>query len=260
MRANLQKAKAFCENMYMHRWLLRVAGMCLVATCIASYSSAVVRADPPLQSANFRFDESSLGSGGLIQSSSNNFQLDSSLGDLGVGNSASGNFQLQAGSKTTPDPTLSFAITSASPDFGSFSSSAPSVATATFSVTNYTSYGYVVQIAGNAPTNGAHTISALSSNATSTFGIEQFGINLVANSSPLAFGADPDHGQFGVGSASANYSTPGEFRYVSGETIASAPETSGETIYTISYLVNVSSLTPGGKYTSNQTIVVTGTY
>jgi hypothetical protein len=244
----------------MSRWLLRIAGLCLAATCIASYSSAVVRADQPLQSTNYRFDESSIGAGGLIQSSSNNFQIDSALGDLGVGDSASSNFQVQAGSKTTPDPALSFAITSANPDFGSFSSSGTSVATATFSVTNYTSYGYVVQIAGDAPTNGGHTITALSSNDSSQFGIEQFGINLVANSSPFTFGANPDHGQFGVGSAAANYDTPDEFRFVSGETIASAPESSGETIYTISYLVNVSSLTPGGRYTSGQTIVVTGTY
>jgi hypothetical protein len=244
----------------MSRWLLRISGMCMVALIFASYSTISARADPPLQSTNYRFDESSLGAGGLIQSSSSNFQSSSSIGDLGVGNSASSNFQIQAGSQTSPDPTLAFAINNGATNLGSFSPSGPAYATATFTVSNYTSYGYVVQIFGNAPTNGAHTITPLASTGTSTFGTEQFGINLVANTSPLSFGADPNHGQFGSGSATANYGTDGSFRFVDGETIAQATQSSGVTTYTISYLVNVSSLTPGGQYTSNQTLVVTGTY
>ena len=232
--------------------------MVLLAVC-ASYFSTVAYADP-LVSPNYRFDESSIGAGGLIQSSSANFQSSSSISDLGVGESASAGYKIQAGSQTTNDPALAFAITSATPNFGSFSPSGPATATATFSVSNYTSYGYVVQIAGNPPSNGSHTITAMATNDTSHFGTEQFGINLVANTSPLSFGANPDHGQFGFGSAATNYNTDGSFRFVSGETIASAPESSGVTNYTISYLVNVSSLTPGGQYSSGQTIIVTGTY
>lgn len=226
----------------------------------ASYSTVVVHADPPQQSTNYRFDESTIGAGGLIQSSSSNFQADSSLSDLGIGSAASSNYQLQAGSKTTNDPALSFVINSGNVNLGSFSASGPTTSTATFTVSNYTSYGYVVQIFGNAPDNGGHTITAMSSTGTSQFGIEQFGINLVANTSPLTFGADPDHGQFGTGTAASNYGTTNQFRYVSGETIAQAPESSGVTTYTISYLVNVSSLTHGGQYQSGQTIIVTGTY
>lgn len=244
----------------MSRWILRTAVICLLVIVCASYSNAAVRADPPLQSTNFRFDESSIGAGGLIQSNSANFQGSSSISDLGVGQSASTNYQIQAGSQTTNDPTLSFEIISGSPNLGSFSSSGPTVTTATFSVSNYTSYGYVVQLFGTAPTNGSHVITPMSSTGSSSFGTEQFGINLVANTSPISFGDDPDHGQFGSGAATANYSTDGQFRFVSGETIAQATQSSGKTIYTISYLVNVSSLTPGGQYASNQTIVVTGTY
>jgi hypothetical protein len=85
-------------------------------------------------------------------------------------------------------------------------------------------------------------------------------MNLVANTSPISFGANPDHGQFGFGSASTNYGTANNFRFVNGETIASAPKSSGQTIYTISYLVNVNSLTPGGNYTSSQTLICTGTF
>lgn len=213
-----------------------------------------------LQSANYKFDETSIGSGGLIQSSSANYGATTAIGDLSVGNTASSNYQINTGSKTTNDPALSFSLTSGAINFGSFTASNATVTTATFSVSNYTSYGYVVQIVGNSPTNGSHVIPAMTTTGPSIAGVEQFGINLVANTSPSSFGANPDNGQFGFGVAAPNYNTSNQYRYVSGETIAMAPKSSGITNYTISYVVNVASLTPGGQYTSNQTIIVTGTY
>lgn len=213
-----------------------------------------------LESPNYRFDESTVGSGGLIQSSSANYTATSAAGDLAIGEASSANYNLEAGSKTSPDPALSFNIPHSDINFGNFTSSSAATTTSTFSVSNYTSYGYVVQIFGDPPMNGPHTIDAMDTTGPSMIGIDQFGINLVANTSPKSFGANPDQGQFGFGTATPNYNTANEFRYVSGETIASAPKSSGVTTYTISYLVNVSSLTPGGRYDSHQTLVVTGTY
>jgi hypothetical protein len=243
----------------MSRWLARWLGSCLLVAYYIINMATVVYAEPSPQSTNYRFDESVIDAGGLIQSSSTNFKTDSALGDVGIGNAASTNFQIEAGSKTTNDPALAFSVAGAA-DFGSFSSTTAATATSTFSVLNYTSYGYVVQIAGNPPTNGSHTITAMGTTGGSTTGTEQFGINLVANTSPVSFGANPDHGQFGFGAATTNYGTANQFRYVSGETIASAPKSSGLTTYTMSYIVNVTSLTPGGQYTSGQTLIVTGTY
>lgn len=214
-----------------------------------------------LQSANYRLDETSIGSGGLIQSASTNYQTRSTAGDLGVGNSASGGYQIEAGSQTTSDPTLSFAFISSNANFGDFSSSNTSISTTSFSVVNYTSYGYVIQITGSPPTNGAHTITAISPTADIPLvGTEQFGINLVANTVPSNFGANPDNGQFGFGQVNSSYSTPNKFLYIDGATIANAPKSSGKTIYTISYIVNVEGLTPGGQYSTGQTIIITGTY
>lgn len=213
-----------------------------------------------LQSNNYRFDESTIGSGGLVQSSSANYQATDALGDVAIGTAASANYQVQAGSKTSPDPTLSLAINSTVASFGTFSPTTAATTTATFSVSNYTSYGYVVHTTGTPPQNGSYTIPALTTETTSQVGTKQFGINLVANTSPTSVGANPDHGQFGVGSAATNYSTPNQYRFVSGEAIATAPSSSGVTTYTITYLVNVDNLTVSGQYTTNQTIVVTGTY
>ena len=243
----------------MSKGLAGWAGLFLMVAYSIGAATTSVSAVVP-QSNNYRFDESTVGSGGLIQSSSANFQGSNASGDLAIGNSASENFQVESGSQTTNDPTLKFAINRADANFGSFSASTPTVATATFSVANYTAYGYVVQIVGTPPTNGTHIIDALPTETASQTGIEQFGVNLVANTLPESVGANPNNGQFGFGEAAPNYNTSNVYRYVSGETIAKAPKSSGLTTYTLSYLINVDSLTPGGQYTSDQTLIVTGTY
>jgi hypothetical protein len=214
------------------------------------------------QSTSFKLSESSIGAGSTVQSSSSNFKASDAVGDLTVGNSSSTNFQANSGNKTPNDPNLAVSITSGNIAFPNFSAATASVATATFSVLNYTSYGYVVLIAGTTPTNGTKTIPAMgtSTPAASSPGTEQFGINLVANTSPTSFGANPNNGNYGFGSTVANYNTPNSFRYVNGETIAQATKSSGITNYTISYVINVAGLTPGGQYTTNQTLIVTGTY
>lgn len=213
-----------------------------------------------LASPNYKLDESVVGAGGLNQSSSTNYKVSEATGDIAVGDAASSTVQIKAGSNTTNDPALSFSFISPNANFGIFTPASSSVSTASFSVSNYTSYGYVVQIFGNAPSNGSHTIAAMATTGDPTPGTDQFGINLVANTAPVSVGANPDNGQFGFGSVTTDYSTSNKYRYASGETIAQALKSSGKTIYTISYLINVAGLTPGGQYNSNQTIIITGTY
>jgi hypothetical protein len=241
----------------MLKWFRGIISVGIIALgCVSSFVSVA----HALQSTNYRFDETEIGNGGLVQSSSASYQSSSSIGDLSIGNAASTNFQIEAGSQTTADPSLSFIINNGATSLGDFSATQPAVATSTFTVSNYTSYGYIVQITGSPPSNSGHTISAMGSNDSSHTGTEQFGINLVANTLPVSVGANPFHGLFAVGSAFGNYATSNSYRYVSGETVASAPKSSGVTTYTLTYLVNVSPLTPGGIYTSDQTLIVVGTY
>lgn len=236
-----------------HRGVVTAFCMCLFFVTPVAYAET-------LQSTNYKLDESSIGTSSPLGQSSSNFNLSSGVGDIGVGNASSSNFQINAGSKTNADPVLAFSVTSTAANFGVFSPTLASTSTATFSVLDYTSYGYTVQIVGKAPSNGAHTIAALNTAASSQTGTEQFGINLVANTSPTSVGANPDNGSFGFGSVSANYNTPNSYRYVSGDTIARADKSSGVTNYTLTYLVNVAGLTPGGQYKSNQTLIVLGSY
>ena len=217
-------------------------------------------------STNFRIDESFIGPGGVLESNSTNYSTAPGqhvIGNPAGGESASTNYQNKNGNPTTDDPSLTCLVDSSSVNFGAFSTSTTATATATFRVLNYTSYGYIVQIVGATPNSGAHNLTALSSNSASTTGTEQFGINLVANTSPTTFGANPvqvPDSSFSFGSAASNYNTANSYRYVSGETIATATKSSGETDYTISYLVNVSTTTAGGSYSGNQAIVCVGTY
>lgn len=213
-----------------------------------------------LESSNYRIDESAISTGNLLQSSSANYKALDGINDLAIGNSASSNYQVNAGTKTDPYPWLSVIILSSNASFGVLSPATASTATASFSVVNYTSYGYVVQIEGSTPKNGAHTLPAMTTESSQA-GIEQFGMNLVANTQPTnPLGANPDNGQFGYGTVNANYATTNTFHYSDGSIIASAPKSSGVTTYTISYVMNVQPLTPGGKYQTGQSLVVTGTY
>lgn len=214
-----------------------------------------------LRSSNYSLDETFLGGGGLSESASANFQQRDGISDTGVGESSSTNFNSRSGYTTDGEPMLTFIVNSTSAPFNTaFSTTAVSYATATFSVKNYTSYGYNVTINGTAPKNGNYTLAALAANAGSSPGTEQFGINLRANT---GFGADPVQvpgSTWSFGAASTNYNTANSYRYVPGEEIANAPKSSGETDFTISFIANVKGITPGGSYSSGQQLICVGTY
>jgi hypothetical protein len=241
-----------------------VWGGLLLLVCLLGIPGVIVYAQGA--SNGYRIDESFIGPGGRLESGSTNFLLapgQQSTGNIGVGESGSNNFGVQSGSTTTNDPSLACSVGASNINFGNFSTTVTSTATATFSVLNYTAYGYNVAIIGNTPSNGSHNLTGMNPTAASSTGTEQFGINLVANNAPTTFGANPvqvPDNTFSFGTASANYGTTDNYRYVPGETIATAPRSSGQTDYTISYVVNVSNLTPGGDYTGGQTLVCTGTY
>jgi len=231
--------------------------MAVIITGMAPASFAVTS-----QSSNFVFDETSLGGVGTTNTqSSTDYKVSTSVGIIGFGTSADASLQIKAGHQTTNDPALAFGIDSSNVNFGTFSAASTAVGTASFQAIDYTSYGYVVQIEGSPLTlaGSTHTIPAMAPGAPQV-GTEQYGINLVANTSPTIFGANPNDGQFGYGVAATGYNTANSYQYNNGDTIASSPKSSGQTIFTISYIVDVSGLTPGGEYTTAETLICTATY
>lgn len=220
-----------------------------------------VRAET-LKSSNYSVDESFIGGGGLINENSANFKAAESIGDAAIGLSNSTSFGSNSGYTTDNDPALTFFITPGPINFPPLSATGTATATSTFSVLNYTSFGYQVVITGGTPTNDGHSIPAPSAQTSSQVGTEQYGINLVHNVSPSTLGADPDNGNptFGYGGAATGYDTANVYKYVAGDIIATAPRSSGKTNYTISYILNAAPLTPGGQYTTAHELICTGTY
>lgn len=242
------------------------------ATCAGSVSC----------STSYGITENELGGIGDFSSHSSNYSFvpgtddgGSTLGDTFVGNSSSTNYQTNSGFNTTAQPYLGFYVNTSSVNFGTVTPGTAATATATFDVTDYTSYGYAVNIIGNPPSMGGHQLTALATDVASDAAAEQFGINTVKNTSPInPLGDDPlqvpdnvyTGSKFSFGMAGTGIGTPyaqaNKFRYVSNDSnpIASANKSSGDTRFTISFLMNATNTTPGGKYTGSLTLVATGTY
>lgn len=242
--------------------------------------------DPTMTSSSYSAVETQIGGNGQFNSSSANYSINpntddggSSLGESAVGNSSSANYQTNAGFNTTAQPGLTLVINSSSVSLGNLTTGAASYATSTFDVTDYTSYGYTVQVVGTPPQYGTHTLTALTTDTASAAGTEQFGINTVQNTvagqganplyvpdnvsypsvSKFSFGVAGD-GATGTYGSSRPYTISDKFRFNSGDTIASSPKTSGDTRFTITYLANIAALTPAGKYTGNLSLVATGQF
>lgn len=215
-------------------------------------------------SSNFGIDEYFIGPGGELDQNSASYSARATLGDLGVGNFSSTNYQLYAGATTTNVPYLEFAVNAATLDMGVLNATTTGTGAATFSVRTYLAEGYVVHAAGTLPTNeSGGTIDGMTVKGASTQGTEQFGFNLWTNSSPSVFGALPQQipdSTFSYGTVSDEYNDDGQFKYSLTDTVASSSTSSGETLYTASYVMNISPITEAGLYQAQQTFVVTSTY
>lgn len=212
-------------------------------------------------STNYRVDETFFGSGGELNSCSTTYCSKQTAGELTVGETTSSNYGAWAGFNTSEDPYLEFVVTADSIDLGYLDTAAASTATGTFYVRAWQAEGYVVRTASPPPVNyNSQEITPLSSPTASSPGTEQFGINLVDNATPNV-GANPQQNfSFSYGAAATGYDTADLFKYVNGDVVAESAQSSGITIFTVSYLYNISNATPSGTYDFNHVLVATGTY
>ncbi len=242
----------------------RKSGRILAALLLLTLTIGGTKVLAQEASTNYRIDESFIGPGGLLESNSSSYGTSlGTIGDTGTGESRSANNRAQSGFTTTDEPRLAFTISNSAVNLGSLSTGTTATTTSNFSVLNYTSYGYAVHVTGTPPSSGSHTLTGMASTGPSQVGVEQFGINLRANTSPTTFGADPvqvPSTDFSYGEAASGYATPDNYRYVAGETIAQSTQSSGQTDYTISYIANISNATAGGSYSGQLRLICTGTY
>lgn len=229
-------------------------------------------------STNYRVDETYFGSGGAVDLSSGSYQAQGGLGSLGVGSTSSGSYDAETGFYTPNQIFLEFVVTNATVELGVLSTTAPSFGAAqagacncSFYVRNYVSSGYVVSTISQPPTSESGAVLTNKSvqgvpSVSST--VEEFGINLKANTTLGAFGAEPFNdpsGTFADGTIAAGYETANQFKYVAGEIIASSPATAGnqgtgKTDYTISYIAKRKNTTAAGNYRMDHVLVLTATF
>lgn len=261
------------RNNFLLMSKLLTVGVVAVLLAIPVAASAIQSSSP-----NYQVNESFFGTGGELDASSATYRSKQSAGELAVGAMRSAIYSAQAGFNTDRTPYIVAATLTSSVDIGVLDVSRANVGTAQFWVRAYLADGYVVQSYGGPPSNGSHTMSTSSSPFSSTSGTEQFGINLAATNNisgamtgtPLSavgnFGTAPTQypnyvpDPFGFGQVDSDYTTANSFKYINGDTIAYSIRSSSDTTYTISYLFNISPVTPAGTYTMQHSIVATATY
>jgi hypothetical protein len=117
--------------------------------------------------------------------------------------------------------------------------------------------GYSITVNGTTLTSGANTITALASQTASTQGNSQFGINLKANTVPSV---GTEVAGAGTTTAAATYGTANQFRYVTGDAVATAASADAFRLFTVSYIANVAGNTPAGAYTTSLNYIATATF
>lgn len=240
------------QRVWKYLRVLPVVGLLVVTgagTALAQSSS----------SNNYQIVETEFGGTSADQSCTSEYCSVVSIGDP-VDGEASGNESVIA----FPDivdpntPLLEVIVNSGVSNMGAMSLQQTGTRTMELGVRSYLSDGYFIQIAGDAPTYDGHSIATPETPTASTPGTEQFGMNVVANTTP-AIGADPvqePSGEFSFGYVADDYNTPDLFMYTPGAVVAQSDTESGQTNYTISMIVNISSSTPAGRYVSDFSAVI----
>lgn len=118
--------------------------------------------------------------------------------------------------------------------------------------------GFVITVNGATLSAGTSVIDPLSSPTPSMIGLNQFGINLVANNEPTV-GNDPE-GIWANAVPSPDYAIPNRFLFKPGDVIASSPNVSLMKKFTVSYVLNASKDLKPGVYATTITYIASGRF
>ncbi|MDB5182214.1 MAG: exported protein of unknown function [Candidatus Saccharibacteria bacterium] len=136
--------------------------------------------------------------------------------------------------------------------FGELSVATPRVATSQMLASTNAPYGYSITLAGRTLTAGNNVIPGMEQTGPSRPGTSQFGLNARSNTGP-SVGLDPAGP--GATTPDAQYNVPNQFRFKSGEIIASSDNTDDYRKLTVSYIVNRSSQQEPGRYVATLTYI-----
>lgn len=246
--------------MWEHR--LTKSWRVVIALGVILAGMSVAQVSAQMSSGSYQVNEAQFGSGSSVEQCSGSYCSNASLGDLTNGSGSSNNYAAQFGFGTTDVPLLEVYATQGNTDAGLITTSTTGKVSAQVSVRSYLSNGYVMQITGTPPSTSGKPLTAMATAAASSPGTEQFGLNLRANTVP-SIGADPvqvPDNTFSFGSVMAGYNTANQYKYVDGDIVARSLTSSGQTNFTVSLILNISDVTPGGKYFGSFSAVVVPMY
>lgn len=234
----------------------------LLAMLVASGGASVALAETS-KSTNYQTTETQFGAGSSQQACSDQYCARVSIGDVASGGpGASSGSTATFGSITSDQPALEVIVDPGESNLGTLDTEHTASKTMVVRIRSYLSNGYTLQITGNPPKYGNHTLATPTTPTAASPGTEQFAINAVANTSP-SVGAGPvqvPDAQTSFGEVNDNYKTANLFKYVSGDVVAHSAKSSGQTDFTISMIVNISNSTPAGHYSGDFSAVVIPVY
>jgi hypothetical protein len=155
------------------------------------------------------------------------------------------------------DESVTFTLAAATVPLGTLTTSATGTGTSSMTASTNAASGYSVTVSGTTLTSGPNTIAALASPTASALNTAQFGLNLTANTTPsvgtIASGS-------GTGVAATGYGTANQFKFVSGDTVASASVPTNSNTFITSYIANVNGAAAAGSYSTQLTYIATANY
>ncbi len=143
-------------------------------------------------------------------------------------------------------------------DMGQLNAQSTLIAQSQMAVGTNASGGFAITANGLPLSAGTNVIDAPSTPTQSVPGSNQFGINLVANSTP-SVGGDPE-GEWANAIPSPDYSVPNRYKYVPGDVVAHSPNVSLMKKFTVSYIVNANQSLRAGVYSTTITYIASGQF
>ncbi len=143
-------------------------------------------------------------------------------------------------------------------NLGAGSTSATATGTSILAAATNGNSGYTITVNGTTLTSGANTITALTAGGASVVGSKQFGLNLAGSNTTPVIGAAKTG--TGTGAAVTNYGTNDNFRFMTGDTIASVAGPTNANTFTVGYIANIDGLTPAGSYSTVLTYTATANF
>jgi hypothetical protein len=155
---------------------------------------------------------------------------------------------------------LSLEISSDIINFGTLTTGATGKGSHTVQVSSNANSGFALTYSGADLISPQGTIDAYGSLQDSVAGIEGFGINMKNNDTP-DIGAELVENSGTCDAPATDYATKDKFSYTAGATTPlTTQDGPADCTYTVSYVANISMITPAGSYSAPITYIVSGTF